>query len=70
MSERGKFYERLSELQYVEDSSIVGSYEMENLFDEAKKEYPEHHTEGFEELLNLLEDKNDWFKKWFGEAKP
>lgn len=61
--QEGELYKRLHESQYVEDSSIVSSYEMEKLFNEAKADLP---TVNFHDLSDLCKF-GEWVKKWFGE---
>jgi predicted metallo-beta-lactamase superfamily hydrolase len=60
-SSEGKLKKRINELQYVEDSSIVSSYEMEKLVDEAKKEIYRDMNGGDELALFAT------IQKWFGE---
>jgi hypothetical protein len=66
--QQGKLYTRLHELQYVEDSSIVNSYEMEKLFDEARASFP---NPRFSDRNCVEREKAvlDWFNKWFGDTK-
>ena len=32
------------------------------------KEFPNHITEGFDELLYLHEEREEWFLEWFGKS--
>jgi hypothetical protein len=40
---------------------------IEQILEEAKKDFPNHDTEGFDELLYLHEEQEEWFEKWFGQ---
>jgi len=81
-TDEGEFKKRLSELQYIEDSSIVNSYEMEKLFGEAKKDFGLDRLifskEQMEKQLNsgsLTQTEKSFVQiclkliYWFGESK-
>ena len=69
MVEEGLLKKRIHAIVYTEYGDR--SSEVEEILDEAKKEFPKPKPDNYDSFKaeedELLEIK-DWFKKWFGES--